>query len=193
MEDKIRVLYKEDYELVDFKKEYEYSEFKEELQKVFKIEKTEKIILKIEVIYFDRKSKDLTSVNFKSDFINIFNDVIELRVDFIKGEIKQIICVNNSKENPYKLAKDNLLKVTLQNNGTITLKSDKLLLFDEKNKKVMTKVDIEFQQMEPGQTVEQNIQLYGKNFMKANEVKTLTIELKANKIKVPCYIKLTDE
>ena len=198
MENKIRVKCGDKYELVD--KKDSYKGFLEELQKVFKGQETGEIPHNIEAIYFNHDKTILSLENFKTHFIDKFNDIIELQMELKKGKfdwskkIKHIICVDNSIENPFILTKDeDSFKVIFQNDGTDILKYDEVLFYYE-NKKLQTTTTKNIEKMELEQIRDIDIKLYPKDIktFPLNKVIALTFKLKDNKIETSFYIKRTE-
>ena len=197
MENKIRVNCGDKYELVDKKDSYKV--FLEELQKVFKGQETGQIPHNIKAIYFNHDKTTLSVENFKTHFIDKFNDIIELQMELKKGKfdwskkIKHIICVDNSIENPFILTKgEDSFKVIFQNDGTDILKSDEVWFFYG-NKKLLTTTTKRIEKMELEQIRDIDIELYLKDIegFPLNEVIPLTFRLKDNKIETSFYIKRT--
>ena len=198
MENKIRVNCGDNYELAD--KKDSYKGFLEELQKLFKGHETGEIPYNIKAIYFNQKEETLSVENFKTNFIDKFNDIIELRMELKKGKfdwskkIKHIICVDNSIERPFVLTEgEDSFKVIFQNDGADILKDDEVLFYYGKQR-LQTKTAKFIDKMELKQIKNIDIQLFSKEDIKQfplNEVIPLTFKLKANKIETSFYIKRT--
>ena len=191
MENKIRVNCGDKYELVDKKDSYKV--FLEELQKVFKGQETGQIPHNIKAIYFNHDETTLSVENFKTQFTDKFNDIIELQMELKKGKFgKHIICVDNSTEHPFILTegKDSF-KVTFQNNGTDILKSDEVQVFYGKDK-LKTKIATCIDKMDLEQIRDIDIKLYDITGFPLNKVIPLTFILKNNKIETSFYIKRTE-
>jgi hypothetical protein len=194
----IRVNCHDNYELVD--KKETYKGFLEELQKVFKGQETGEIPHNIEARYFNHPNTTLSMENFKTHFIDKFNDIIELRMELKKGKfdwskkIKHIICVDNSIERPFVLTEgEDSFKVIFQNNGTDILKDDEVLFYYGKQR-LQTKTAKFIDKMELEQIRDIDIQLFSKYIEKfpLNKVIPLTFQLKDNKIETSFYIKRTE-